>query len=94
MVDQQPQTLPDTAPQWRCHDSLIALFCLGAVVFHPLVISIFDYGAGTSIFGVPLLFFYIFAGWSLLIVLLAIVVTYSRGLESPSEQEPPDSGSS
>lgn len=94
MVDQQPQPLPDNASQWRRHDSLIALFCLGLVLFHPLVIGIFDQGFGTSMFGVPLLFFYMFAAWGLLIFVLAIVVSYSRGLDSPSEQGPPESGSS
>jgi len=94
MVEQHPQTVPDDASQWRCHDGLIALFFLGVVLFHPLVISIFDRGASTTIFGVPLLFFYIFAGWGILITVLATAAAYSRSLGSLPEQGPPDSSSS
>ncbi len=62
----------------RIGGRLIAIFCLGLVLFSPLVIDIFDRGPGVRLFGVPLLYFYLFASWAVLIALLAWV------LERPS----------
>jgi hypothetical protein len=89
---------PAGANKERVGERLIAIFCLGAVLFSPLVIGIFDRGAEVRIFGVPLLYFYLFAGWALLIALLASVIERSaegRGgarSESPRERSGRDGG--
>ena len=89
---------PAGADTARLGERLIAIFCLGVVLFSPLVIGIFDRGAGVRIFGVPLLYFYLFAGWALLITLLAFVIGRSaearRGArsESPRERSGRDGG--
>ena len=44
----------------------LALFVLGVVLFSPLLIAIFDV-EGARVFGVPLLYAYLFASWALLI---------------------------
>ena len=72
-------------------ERLVAIFCLGAVLFSPLVIGIFDRGAEVRIFGLPVLYFYLFAGWALLIALLASVIERSAnawgGARSDSPRE-------
>ena len=89
---------PAGADRERLGERLITIFCLGAVLFSPLVIGIFDRGPGVRIFGVPLLYFYLFAGWAVLIVLLAFVIGRSaearRGArsESPRERSGRDGG--
>jgi hypothetical protein len=72
----------------RVGERLIAIFCLGAVLFSPLVIGIFDRGAGVGIFGLPLLYFYFFASWALLIVLLAWVIERPAGGRGVTPAEP------
>lgn len=67
-----------TADGERINDRLIAIFFLGLVLLSPLVIEIFDRGPRVRIFGLPLLYFYLFASWTALIALLAWV------LERPS----------
>ena len=64
------------------------MFALGAVLFSPLVIGIFDCGAGVGIFGLPLLYFYLFASWALLIVLLAWVIERPAGGRGGTPAEP------
>ena len=51
---------------------LTALFLLGCLLFNDPVLSLFSTGA--KIFGVPLLYAYIFAAWALLIALIAFVI--------------------
>ena len=80
---------PAGANKERGGERLIAIFCLGVVLFSPLVIGIFDRGAGVGIFGVPLLYFYLFAGWALLIVLLASVIERSAEARRGGRSEPP-----
>ena len=50
-----------------------AVFLLGLVLFNPLLIQIFDGGADVAVFGVPLLYLYLFVGWAVLIGLMAVV---------------------
>jgi hypothetical protein len=66
--------MPGEGGASRVADRLVALFGLGVLLFNPLVVRIFDGGAATTVFGVPLLYFYLFAGWALLIALLAWAV--------------------
>ena len=63
-------------------ERLIAIFFLGAFLFNPLCMRLFDRGAGSTVFGVPLFFFYLFGGWTLLIVLLAGAIEGPGGRES------------
>jgi hypothetical protein len=54
---------------------LSALFLLGFLLLNYPLVSLF---AGTTqIFGLPLLFIYVFAAWALVIALLALVVEHS-----------------
>lgn len=59
-------------------ERLTALFLIGAVMFHPLIIDIFDAGAEVTIFGMPLLFLYLFGGWGALILMMGIAVERRR----------------
>ena len=70
-------------------ERLVAIFCLGAVLFSPLVIGIFDRGAGVRIFGLPVLYFYLFAGWALLIALLASVIERSANAKGGARSDSP-----
>ena len=59
--------------QNRDGERLGAVFMLGLVLFNPLLVQIFDGGADVAVFGVPLLYLYLFVGWAVLIGLMAIV---------------------
>lgn len=47
-----------------------ALFMLGVVLFSPLLLAIFD-SAEATLGGIPLLYFYLFSCWAVLVVLSA-----------------------
>lgn len=51
---------------------LVAIVLLGCVLFNYPVLSLFSKPG--ALFGIPLLYFYIFAVWTLLIALLAYVI--------------------
>ena len=51
---------------------LVALSMLGCVLFNYPFLALFN-GRG-SVFGIPVLYVYIFSAWGLLILLIAIVV--------------------
>jgi len=51
---------------------LTALFLLGCLLFNDPVLSLFS--NGTDIFGIPLLYAYIFTAWAALIALIALVI--------------------
>ena len=51
---------------------LVAVFMLGCVLLNYPILFLFN--KPEAIFGIPLLYFYIFAVWALLIVLMAIVI--------------------
>jgi len=59
--------------QNRDGERLGAVFLLGLVLFNPLVLRIFDAGAETTVFGIPLLYLYLFVGWAVLVGLMAVV---------------------
>jgi hypothetical protein len=59
--------------QNRDGERLGAVFLLGLILFNPLLVQIFDGGADVSLFGVPLLYLYLFIGWAVLIGLMAVV---------------------
>ena len=68
---------------YRLEERAAGLFLLGAVLFNPLMLSIFDRGVGVVLLGVPLLFVYIFCAWTLLIVLLGWTVEARVPPEEP-----------
>lgn len=56
---------------------LVALFLFGCMLLNYPLLSLFD--SDTRLWGVPILFGYVFAVWALLIAVIALVV------ETPSE---------
>lgn len=57
-------------PEWRS-ERTIALFLFGAVAISPPFLAIF--ALDTSVFGIPLLYAYLFVVWGGLIGLLAVL---------------------
>ena len=55
---------------------LVALFVLGCLLFNYPVLSLFNLPA--QVFGVPVLYAYIFAAWAMLVALMALVVETRR----------------
>lgn len=55
---------------------LAALFLLGCVLFNYPVLALFNRAA--SVFGVPVLYAWIFAAWLALIAVMAIVIERRR----------------
>ncbi len=51
---------------------LVALFILGCLLFNYPVLSLFNLPADA--FGVPLLYVFIFAAWTVLVALMAVAV--------------------
>jgi hypothetical protein len=51
---------------------LVALFLCGCLLFNYPILSLF--ANHSQIFGVPLLYAYVFVAWGLLIALMAVVV--------------------
>ncbi|HUW37164.1 MAG TPA: hypothetical protein VMV91_07500 [Rhodocyclaceae bacterium] len=54
---------------------LIAIFLLGCVLLNYPLLPLF--GGGATIFGMPLLYAYVFTVWAGLIILMAIVIERS-----------------
>ena len=55
---------------------LVAVFLLGVALFNYPLLALFDRAAG--VFGIPVLYAYIFGAWAVLIGLLALVIERSR----------------
>lgn len=55
---------------------LVALFLLGCLLFSYPLLALFD--SHQRVFGIPLLFAYLFGAWALLILLMMLVVEGSR----------------
>lgn len=70
----------------RSGERLVALFLFGMVLFNPLVVGLFDVGAESRLFGIPILFLYLFIGWAVLIGLIAAV---AESAPKDSNQSPP-----
>ena len=56
----------------RTRELLIALFVLGALLLTPPLLVVFN--QTTRLFGVPILYFYLFVVWAALIALVAFAV--------------------
>ncbi|OHC44486.1 MAG: hypothetical protein A3J25_10390 [Pseudomonadales bacterium RIFCSPLOWO2_02_FULL_63_210] len=54
---------------------LVAVFMLGCLLFSYPLLALFD--SGGEVFGIPLLFAYLFGAWALLIVAMILVVERS-----------------
>ncbi len=62
-------------PGWEpVSDKIGALFLLGLALFFPPLLNVFDVGTDITVFGIPLLFFYLFFAWAVLIGLMAFVI--------------------
>lgn len=57
-------------------ERFVALFLLGVLLFNPPFLSIFDNSA--TIVGLPLLYFYLFVAWAVLIALMALAIEKSK----------------
>jgi hypothetical protein len=55
---------------------LVAVFMLGCLLFSYPLLALFD--SGGEVFGIPLLFAYLFGAWALLIVAMILVVECSN----------------
>ena len=55
---------------------LVAVFLLGVLLFNYPLLALFN--RDVSVFGIPLLYAYIFLAWALLIGLLALITEASR----------------
>lgn len=55
---------------------LVAVFLLGCVLLNYPILFLFN--RPTEIFGIPLLYLYIFGAWSFLILLMAYVIERRR----------------
>ncbi len=51
---------------------LVALFALGCLLFSATLMVLFNRGG--TVFGVPLLYAYLFGAWAALIALMALVI--------------------
>ena len=69
-------------------ERLGAVFLLGLILFSPLLVQIFDGGADVAVFGIPLLYLYLFVGWAVLIGLMA-VVTERTSADAGTTREAP-----
>jgi hypothetical protein len=75
-------------PKARKNKRLVGLFLLGCVLFNCPLLTLFN--LKIMIFGVPLLFLYIFTSWTLLILLAAIVTkTRLRPSSKPADETGP-----
>jgi len=59
---------------------LAAVFLIGAVLLNYPILSLFD--RPTEVFGVPLLFLYVFAAWAGIIAVMAWIIEGSGSGES------------
>jgi hypothetical protein len=60
----------------RTSDRLIALFLLGVLAISPPLLAVFRVDA--FIADMPLLFFYLFGAWTLLVAFLALIIEARR----------------
>lgn len=74
------------------HERLVALFLLGVFLFTPPFLGIFN--TPDRILGLPSLYLYLFAAWTLLIVLVTLAIESSDADDGPARTtEAPAGGS-
>lgn len=64
----------------------VALFLLGGLAFSPPLLFIFS--ADAAVFGIPVLYVYLFVAWGALIALTAIVAKRLHRAEKPARRDP------
>jgi hypothetical protein len=64
------------------HERLVALFLLGVFLFTPPFLGIFN--MPDRILGLPSLYLYLFAAWTLLIVLVTLAIESSDADDGPA----------
>ncbi|CAB1070401.1 hypothetical protein D1AOALGA4SA_910 [Olavius algarvensis Delta 1 endosymbiont] len=69
-------------PENRKNKRLVALFLFGFVLLNYPILSLLN--ISISVFGLPLLYIYIFGVWGLLIFLAALVMSRSKEPENNS----------
>ena len=77
----------------RTHERLVALFLLGALLFTPPLIALFN--TATRFLGLPVLYLYLFGTWAAVIALVALTVkraTADSDPAKPAETTPPVNG--
>ncbi|MEI8395195.1 MAG: hypothetical protein WCF85_10695 [Rhodospirillaceae bacterium] len=79
--------VPEAPTGQHRNDRLIALFLFGLVAISPPILRVF--GSSASLFGLPLLFVYIFAVWLLIVVLVALDIERTEKTEKLKETIPP-----
>lgn len=65
-------TQPRSPSQWLKAERLVALFLVGWIGFNPPILALF--GVPRLVFGLPVLFVYLFFGWAAVIGLAALIV--------------------
>jgi hypothetical protein len=74
------------------HERLVALFLLGVFLFTPPFLGIFN--TPDRILGLPGLYLYLFAAWTLLIVLVALAIESSDADDGPARTADAPAGGS
>lgn len=69
------------APPGSKSERTAALFLLGALVFNPPLLGIFNLPA--MVFGVPLLYVWLFGAWVALVVALGLAIEAREEAEAP-----------
>lgn len=86
-----PEPVAEAAERERDTARFVALFLLGGIMFSPLLMTIFD-APQAALFGIPLLYLYLFTVWAVLIA-LAARLSQSIGTRADAPQLPgPNSG--
>lgn len=62
---------------------LVALFALGVLLFTYPLLALFN--GGGSVFGLPVLYAYLFSAWAVLILLLSLATRSRSGAARPRE---------
>ena len=60
------------AKEGRRGERLVGVFLLGCLLFNFPLLALFNVRA--TVFGIPMLYAYLFAAWALLIVLVAVIM--------------------
>jgi|GEM_PF-1492901 len=81
----------DPAVATRVAERSIGLFLLGVVAFSPPLVAVF---AGTRfVFGIPILYLYVFAAWAVIVALLALIARrVEAAMHSPPDADAPRAG--
>ena len=70
----------------RAAERSVATFLFASVAFSPPFLSIF--GADTFVFGLPLLYLYLFVAWGLVIAMVAWIADLGSGPPHSNAEQP------